>query len=342
MAEIPLGRIGLALGAVALARQLERMARRIHLDGRVAIVTGGSRGLGLVIAGELLEQGARVTLVARTAEDLERARERLRARTGRDAHAIAADMTVPGAMRWVADQVAAREGRIDILVNAAGIIQVGPHDNMTRDDYERAMATHFWGPLQAMQAVLPIMRRQGGGRIANIASIGGRIAPPHLLPYVASKFALVGLSDGIGNELAREGIRVTTISPGLMQTGSHINVEVKGRHRAEYAWFATVAAAPLLSMNAERAARRIVRAIRDGERRLTLGTPARLAALAHVLAPGLIADLMAGVSRLLPGLGSDEARSGWQSRRPSLLTRRADRMIAANNELRGHSLAEMG
>ena len=313
-----------------------------RLDDRVAIVTGGSRGLGLVIAGELLEQGARVTLVARTAEDLDRARERLRARTGRDAHAIAADMTVPGAMRWVVDHVAAREGRIDILVNTAGIIQVGPHDNMTRDDYERAMATHFWGPLQAMQAVLPIMRRQGGGRIANVASIGGRIAPPHLLPYVASKFALVGLSDGIGNELAREGIRVTTISPGLMRTGSHINVEVKGRHRAEYAWFATVAAAPLLSMSAERAARRIVRAIRDGERRLTLGAPARLAALAHVLAPGLVADLMAGVSRLLPGLGSDEARSGWQSRRPSLLTRRADRMIAANNELRGHSLAEMG
>ena len=123
--------------------------------------------------------------------------------------------------------------QIEVLVNNAGIIQVGPLENMAREDYERSMRTHFWGPLNLMNEVIPAMQAASSGRIVNIASIGGRVAVPHLLPYVASKFALVGLSEGMRAELLKDGIFVTTVSPGLMRTASHLNDFFKGQHKNE-------------------------------------------------------------------------------------------------------------
>ena len=125
-------------------------------------------------------------------------------------------------------------GQIDVLVNNAGIIQVGPLDTMTAEDFRRALQTHFWGPLNTILAVLPQMRMRKAGRIVNISSLGGRVSIPHLLPYSASKFALVGLSKGLHSELRKEGITVTTVCPGLMRTGSPRNAEFKGKHRAGY------------------------------------------------------------------------------------------------------------
>ena len=135
------------------------------------------------------------------------------------------------------------------------------------------MATHFWGPFHLMQECIPLMRRRGFGRIVNIASIGGRMAVPHLAPYSASKFALIGLSDAVRAEIARYGIRVTTVSPGLMRTGSPINAQVKGQHAAEFTWFAIADAIPGLSISAERAARQILEACRYGDPELTIGAP---------------------------------------------------------------------
>src|SRR5260370_40570175 len=114
------------------------------------------------------------------------------------------------------------------------------------------------------------MRMCGGGRIVNISSIGGKIAVPDLEPSSASKFALTGFSDGIRAELVRDNIYVTTVAPGMMRTGSHMNARFKGRHDSEFAWFAVSAGAPLISMNAERAARKILAACRRGQPSLTL------------------------------------------------------------------------
>ena len=131
---------------------------------------------------------------------------------------------------------------------------------MTYDDYQQAMNVHFWGALHCTEAVLPDMRRRQCGRIVNIASIGGLIAVPHLAPYSASKFALVGYSDALRAEVAKDGIRVTTVCPGLMRTGSAINALMKGRHDAEFAWFAALSSMPVVSISANRAARKIVEA----------------------------------------------------------------------------------
>jgi NAD(P)-dependent dehydrogenase (short-subunit alcohol dehydrogenase family) len=232
-----------------------------------------------------------------------------------------------------------RWGQIDVLVNNAGIIQAGPVECMTPEDFETAMQTHFWGPLRMIEAVLPGMRGRGGGRIVNIASIGGKVSVPHLLPYNSSKFALVGLSEGLRNELAREGITVTTVCPGLMRTGSPRNAFFKGRHRAEYAWFSIGSSIPGLTMSSQRAARQIIEACRRGDAEAILSMPAKVAARANALFPETTARVLSLVNRLLPrpgGINAQNARgsdsqSAWS---PSLLTALSDRAAVRNNEVR--------
>jgi NAD(P)-dependent dehydrogenase (short-subunit alcohol dehydrogenase family) len=237
------------------------------------------------------------------------------------------------------DQILERWVAIDVLVNNAGIIQVGPLEHMTEEDFENAMATHFWGPLHLMFEIVPSMRRRGFGRIVNITSIGGRIAVPHLAPYSASKFALVGLSDAVRTELAQYGIRVTTVVPGLMRTGSPMNADIKGQHEAEYAWFAIADALPGISTSAEHAAQQIVEACRYGDPELTITLPARLAAAANDLAPGAIARLLALANRVLPGptgAPGDRHRRGRESESrwaPSPATALNDRAAVVNNQL---------
>ena len=200
------------------------------------------------------------------------------------------------------------------------------------------MRTHFWGPLHTTLAVLPEMCRRRQGRIVNITSIGGKIAVPHLVPYDASKFALVGLSEGLRAELVKDNVYVTTVCPGLMRTGSPRNAEFKGQHRAEYAWFSLSDAMPGFSMSAESAARRIVKACQNGEAEVILSLPAKVAAAFHGVFPGLTCDVLSLVNRMLPGPGGDGKKSvkGKDSQSavsPSWLTILNERAALRNNEL---------
>jgi short-subunit dehydrogenase len=158
---------------------------------------------------------------------------------------------------------------------------------MTIADFEEALRTHFWGPLYATRAVRPHLRRRRGGRIVNISSIGGKIATPHLVAYSASKFALAGFSQGLRAELQKDNIYVTSVFPGLMRTGSPENALFKGRHREEHTWFHLADATPGMSISAERAARQIVSACRDGRAEITLSLPAKLATTLCALFPGM-------------------------------------------------------
>ena len=282
------------------ARRLWRRRRRWDLRGRTVVVTGGSRGLGLLIARELVGQGARVAIGARDEETLDRARQDLLARGGPVA-AIQCDVTDRESVERLVRATTDRLGPIDALVNCAGAITVGPVQDMGLEDFREAMDTNFWGTLHAILAVLPAMRARRGGRIVNVASIGGRLSVPHLVPYSASKFALVGLSEGLRAELAGDGIDVTTICPGLMRTGSPRHAYFKGQHRAEYAWFSIADALPLVSMDADRAARQVVDALRHGDGDRILSLPAIAAAKLHDLFPGATVALMRLVGRTLPG-----------------------------------------
>jgi len=185
--------LGLAAG-LALVRLARPTGGTFH--GQVALVTGGSRGLGLELARELGRRGAAVAICARDADTLERARVDLEAR-GIPVLAVAADVGDAAAAASVVAAVVARWGRLDVVVNDAGTITVGPLETLTREDFEESLRVNFWGTVNVALAALPELRARGGGRIVNISSIGGRIAMPHLLAYDASKFAVAGFSEGL-------------------------------------------------------------------------------------------------------------------------------------------------
>src|ERR1051326_210800 len=184
------------LGAWALFR---RLRNPLELRGRTVLITGGARGLGLVLAREFLRQGAKVAICARDGGEVERAREDL---VLHGSHVLAAvcDVTDRQEVRRLVRHVRDRFGPVEILVNNAGVIQVGPYETMTVEDYELAMKTHFWAAYFTISEVLDDMRARRFGRIINISSIGGKVSVPHLLPYCASKFALTGFSEGLSSE----------------------------------------------------------------------------------------------------------------------------------------------
>jgi NAD(P)-dependent dehydrogenase (short-subunit alcohol dehydrogenase family) len=324
-----------AAGAGAFVlKSLWNQLTNFDLNGKTVLITGGSRGLGLVMAREFAREGARVAICARDEAELQRAQTDL----GGEVMTIPCDVTNKQSVALMIDRVNSRFGGVDVLVNNAGVIQVGPIEVMTPADFEEAMKIHFWGPLNTIFAVLPAMRARKSGRIVNISSIGGKVSVPHLVPYSASKFALVGLSKGLRTELMKDGIKVTTVCPGLMRTGSPRNADFKGKHQLEYAWFSISDALPLLTVSAENAARQIVRACKRGEAELVISVPAKVAVLFESLFPEVMSQILAAVNQFLPGAGGvgtqtikgRDSKSAWS---PSWLTTLNEEAAIRNNEV---------
>lgn len=296
--------LSVAAGAVAglgFAYWGLQRRRRYQLTGKTVVITGGSRGLGLALARALLHRGAKVALLARNADALQRAYESLRGMG--QVFVRPCDVRDEDQVTEAIADVRQQFGQIDVLVNNAGIITVGPMNAMTAEEFRESLDVFFWGPLHTTLAVLPEMRRRGGGRIVNISSIGGKISVPHLLPYSVGKFALSGFSEGIRSELIKDNIYVTTVFPGLMRTGSPRNAEFKGKHRAEYTWFLLSDSTPGFSISADRAASQIVRACEYGKAELIVSFPAKLAIKLHQLFPGVSLAALALVNRGLPDSG---------------------------------------
>src|SRR5256714_304523 len=285
---------------------------RFHLQDRVAFVTGGSRGLGLEIARQICARGGKVTLLARDADELDRAKSELD-RFATDVLTIQCDLLESAQIQSAVQQMLQHFRKIDILINNAGIIEVGPLAHMQLKDFDRAMRLHFWAPYILQLLIVPQMRAKGGGRIVNISSIGGRIAVPHMAAYSASKFALSGFSDAMRSELAADNIYVTTVTPGLMRTGSHVHATFKGDHAAEYRWFDWSRKIPFASISVERAARKILSACRRGKPALIMPLSAYLIIAANALFPNLTARVMNMFNRSLPprvSQSGNEAKSG--------------------------------
>lgn len=280
--------VGLGAAAIAAVAARRRRATRYSFRGRIVLLTGGTRGLGLALARRLVAEDARVWLVARSEDELQSAATELEQHGGR-VRTIRADIRSAEAAARIVEQVVEEVGRIDVLVNNAGVITVAPFEHTHVEDIEESMAVHFWGPLHLIRAALPFLTCDGTGRIVNIASIGGRVAVPHLSAYAAGKFALVGLSETLRAELKRDGVLVTTVTPGLMRTGSYVNARVRGQHEEEARWFSLSSATALSAQSAARAARQILSAVRTGRATCTPGVRARLAHVASAVAPELTA-----------------------------------------------------
>jgi short-subunit dehydrogenase len=321
-----------------MAGALFRRARRKYkLGGKAVVITGGSRGLGLVMAREFLRRGARVALLARDSGELKRAAADLKS-WGNRVITVTCDVTRREQVERALDQIRQELGQIDVLVNNAGTINVGPMDTMNIDDYRQSLEVHFWGPLYTTLAVLPEMRQRHDGRVVNISSIGGKISVPHLLPYSVGKFALAGFSEGLRAEVIKENVYVTSVYPGLMRTGSPRNANFKGKHKAEYAWFSVSGSLPGVSMDADRAGKKIVDACERGDSVLIISLPAKVAVRLHELFPRITSSILGGVNSVLPeagGIGAQSAKGKDSASvvSPSWVTTLNEKAAEKNNEV---------
>jgi short-subunit dehydrogenase len=308
------------LGAAAAVAVLAGR-RKTHLSqmrGKAVLITGSSRGLGLALAEEFARLGARITLTARDTEELERARQMLLERTAvstADVITVPADISKQEEAEYLVHRVLETWGRIDVLVNNAGVITVGPIENQTVDDFRAVMDTNFFSAVHCTLAALPAMLQRGSGAVVNITSIGGKVAIPHLLPYSASKFAEVGFSEGLHAELRSKGLHVLTVCPGLMRTGSHLHALFAGNAEAEYQWFSLGATTPGVASSARRAARRIVRGVLNRETEIFVSPQAAVAGRLAQVAPEVTAVGMSLASRFLPAPGAQRPQRGADVRR---------------------------
>ncbi len=292
-----LGVAGLCAATVFAARKFLRTPpKHFDLRGKVALITGGSRGLGLALARELGSRGARLALCARGAQELDRACALLK-ESGIEAHSFPVDITKATELPDLARRIASQLGSIDVLINNAGRITVGSFDSLTKEDYEAAMDLMFWAPVNLTHAVLPLMRSKASGNIVNITSVGGRVSVPHLLPYSCAKFAFVGFSTGLTVELKKKGIDVLTVVPGLMRTGSYLNAEFKGAAKKEFAWFGLLGNLPGFSVAAGRAAKEICNAMMEGKDVWTISVPAKVLVALEALAPEVNRTVFETVNR---------------------------------------------
>jgi NAD(P)-dependent dehydrogenase (short-subunit alcohol dehydrogenase family) len=284
--------------------------------GKSVLITGGSRGLGLALALEFAREGAKVAVVARDKEELLRAKSRVEALVP-TAHlrAYACDVTDHRQFAEAIKLVVLEQGGLDVLVNNAGAITVGPFEAMDNEDFEAQMRLHFLAPVHACRLALPYLRERAGGRIVNICSMGGKVAVPHMLPYDASKFALSGFSQGLMAELAEEGISVTTVYPAVMRTGSPIQAVFKGDHDKEFAWFASADVLPGLSLGAASAARKVVEAARNRTAELVPSVPAKARNILAAAFPETFASLMGMIASYLPKGYSRQHFTGADSRK---------------------------
>ncbi len=190
----------------------------LGLHGKVALITGGSEGIGRATAELLASEGARVAICARRADRLRGAAEEIRQRTGGEVLDVPADVTVPEQLAAFVEAAAERWGRIDILVNNAGTAAAAPFERVTDEEWQRDLDLKLFAAIRASRAVIPHMRRVGGGRIILITHVGGKAPGPSSLPSSVSRAAGIALTKAMSKDLARENILVNTVCVGLIKS----------------------------------------------------------------------------------------------------------------------------
>ena len=184
----------------------------MRIDGKVALITGASEGIGAACAEAFRRRGARLVLTARSREKLERS-------AGPEGVAVAGDITLEATRRAVVEEAVARFGSVDILINNAGAGLYSPSWNAPMMEVRRMFELNFFAALEMIQLVAPMMRKQASGTIVNVGSIAGKVTLPWLTLYSASKYAIGALTDGLRMELKRDGIHAMTVCPGYVSTG---------------------------------------------------------------------------------------------------------------------------
>ena len=296
-----LGLLGAAWAATAAAK---RRARRIELKGKVVVITGGGRGLGLAIAREFAARGCKLAICGRDGATIAGAVLALRAQ-GAEIIGASCDTSNAQAAHTFVQRVKDHYGCIDVLVNNAGQCFVGPAAQTLPEDFEAALQNIFWVHYHPTMAVLPHMRERRFGRIVNVTSIGGKLPIPHQAAYCVGKYATTGWSETLTTELAREGICVSTITPPPIKNGAALNVHFSGRQEDEFKWFTSTLTSPLSTVDAAKTARVVADAARYGDPERAVSALSWLAIRAHGLAPNLVLPALAAAEHYLPALDQE-------------------------------------
>jgi NAD(P)-dependent dehydrogenase (short-subunit alcohol dehydrogenase family) len=194
----------------------------LGLTNKVAIITGGSEGIGKAAAQRMAEEGARVLIVARRAEVLEAAAKSIQPATGDGTVVpVQGDVTETATIDRVVQTALDRFGRIDILVNNAGVSMAKPFVDVTDEDWENDFSLKVWAAVRLMRKVIPHMREAGGGRIINVTNLGGRTPGPSSMPTSISRAAGMAITKGMSKDLAKDNILVNTVCIGLIKSGQH-------------------------------------------------------------------------------------------------------------------------
>src|SRR5215467_309699 len=193
----------------------------LGLTGKVAIVTGGSDGIGKAAAQRMAAEGARAVIVARRPEVLEAAAQDIRTATGGTVLPVQGDVTAAETVNRVLEMTLSSFGRIDILVNNAGTSMAKPFEAVSEADWESDFNLKVWGAIRLIRAVIPEMRKVGGGRIINVTNLGGRAPRASSMPTSISRAAGIAITKALSRDLAKDNILVTTVCIGLIKSGQN-------------------------------------------------------------------------------------------------------------------------
>ena len=194
----------------------------LGLTNKVAIITGGSEGIGKAAARRMAEEGARVIIVARRAEVLMAAAQSIQPAAGDGTVVtVQGDVTETETLDRIVQTARDRFGRIDILVNNAGVSMAKPFVDVTDEDWETDFNLKVWAAVRLMRMVIPDMRQVGGGRIINVTNLGGRTPGPSSMPTSISRAAGMAITKGMSKDLAKDNILVNTVCIGLIKSGQH-------------------------------------------------------------------------------------------------------------------------
>lgn len=287
--------LGLLSASAFLGGRIMKSVTEEKLEGKVIVITGGTSGLGFALMQKLLKEKSKISLCARDEDDLQKLKSNYPA-----AFTMKCDVGDKAQVFDFIQKTIQHFGRIDIVINNAGIIMVGPMESLKREEYEKAMDVMYWGIVNTTLAVVPHMKENGYGQIVNITSVGGKVSIPHLLPYSAAKFAAVGFSEGITPELRNSNIFVTTIVPGLMRTGSYKNALFQKGNRKSYKLFSAISSAPFLTVSAEKAARRVILAMKQKRPVKVIGLQARALIELHHFFPNTLLKAFFLTTKALP------------------------------------------
>ena len=199
----------------------------------VILITGASAGIGAATARVLAKAGCRLALAARRKERLEDLAQELKSRHNTDALVLVVDLQQPDQVRTMVEAVVQKFGRIDVLINNAGVLRMAPLTEMAGNDLADLMNTNVWPVIHSIRAAVPFMAKQGGGHIINVASGVSRRGLPYMAAYSATKWAVAGLTEGLGIELAPKHNRFTTVYHGVIDTDMPRTLD-RSRFPAEY------------------------------------------------------------------------------------------------------------